>query len=119
MNMPFLLAEDGVCCVEIASHEEHGESWRVLEVTFPPSIHVHCPEQKFYFNDAGYLVRNDYAPEVTRSTAAHYIFDHKNFDGFIFPTHRRVVRRDADNHTLLTAPSTFRLDIESVVLSRD
>jgi len=117
MNMPFLLAEDGVHCEEIAPHEEHGESWRVLEVTFPPGIDVHCPEQKFYFNDAGFLVRNDYAPEVTRSTASHYTFDHRNFDGFIFPTHRRVVRRDANNRTLLTAPSTFRLDIESVVLS--
>jgi hypothetical protein len=50
--------------------------------------------------------------------AAHYTFDHRNFDGFIFPTYRRVVMRDANNHTLLTAPSTFRLDIESVVLSR-
>jgi len=87
-------------------------------LTFPPSIHVHCPEQKFYFNDAGYLVRNDYAPEVTHRIAAHYTFDHKNFDGFIFPSHRRVVLRDANGHTLLTAPSIFRLDIESVVLSR-
>jgi hypothetical protein len=118
MTMPFLLTKDGVRCEEIAPHEEHGESWRALKVTFPPSIHVHCTEQKFYFNDVGYLVRNDYAPDVTRGTAAHYTFDHKNFDGFIFPTHRRVVPRDANNHTLLTAPSTFRLDIESVVLSR-
>ncbi len=119
MTMPFLLTEDGVRCQEIAPHEEHGENWRVLQVTFPPSIHVHCAEQKFYFNDAGYLVRNDYAPDVTRGRAAHYTFDHRNFDGFIFPTHRRVVFRDANNHSLLTAPSIFRLDLESVVLSRD
>src|SRR6201996_3396636 len=119
MTMPFLLAKDGVRCEEIPPHKEHGESWRVLQVTFPPGIHVHCPVQKFYFNDAGYLVRNDYAPEVTRGTAAHYTFDHRNFDGFVFPTLRRVVRRDANNHTLLTAPSTFRLEIESVVVSRD
>ena len=119
MTMPFLLTNDGVRCEEVAPHEEHGESWRVLKVTFPSSIHVHCLEQKFYFNDAGYLVRNDYAPDVSRSTAAHYTFDHRNFDGFIFPTHRRVVRRDANGHTFLTAPSIFRLDIESVVLSRD
>jgi hypothetical protein len=78
---------------------------------------VHCPEQKFYFNEAGYLVRNDYAPDVTRGSAAHYTFDHTNFDGFIFPTHRRVVRREPSGHTLLTAPTIFRLDIQSVVLS--
>jgi hypothetical protein len=118
MNMPFLLTQDGVRCEEIAPHEEHGESWRVLRVTFPPSIHVHCSEQKFYFSDAGYLVRNDYAPDVTHGSAAHYTFDHKNFDGFIFPTHRRVVWRDPDGHTHQTAPSIFRLDVESVVLSR-
>ncbi len=117
MTMPFLLAKDGVRCEEIAPHEEHGESWRVLEVTFPSGIQVHCREQKFYFNDAGHLVRNDYTPEATRGAAAHYTFDHKNFDGFIFPTHRRVVLRDTNDRTLLTAPSIFRLDIESLVLS--
>jgi hypothetical protein len=115
--MPFLLTENGVRVEETGPHEEHGESWRVLKVIFPPGIHVHCPEQKFYFNDEGYLVRNDYAPEVTRGSAAHYTFDHKTFDGFVFPTHRRVVPRDADGRTHLTAPSIFRLDIESIVLS--
>lgn len=119
MTMPFLLAKDGVRCEEIAPHEEHGESWRVLKVTFPAGIHVHCPEQKFYFNDTGYLVRNDYAPEVSGGTAAHYTFDHRNFDSFIYPTHRRVVRRDASGRTFLTGPSIFMLDLESIVLSRD
>lgn len=117
MTMPFLLAGDGVHCEEIAPHEEHGEQWRVLKATFPPGLHMHCSEQKFYFNDAGYLVRNDYAPDVSRGSAAHYTFDHKNFDGFIFPTHRRVVFRDEKNHTHLTGPSIFKLDIESIVVS--
>ena len=117
MTMPFLLTKDGVRSEEIAPHEEHGETWRVLKVTFPSSIPVHCPEQKFYFNDAGHLVRNDYAPEVTRGSAAHYTFDHRNFDGFIFPTFRRVVFREPDGRTRLTGPSIFRLDIASVVLS--
>ena len=117
MTTPFLLADEGVHCREITPHEEHGETWRVLKVDFPAGIHVHCPEQRFYFNDAGYLVRNDYAPEVSHGGAAHYTFDHRNFDGFIFPTHRRVVRREPSGQTLLRAPSIFRLDIESIVLS--
>jgi hypothetical protein len=117
MTMPFLLASDGVRCEEIDAHEEHGERWRVLKVTFPGSVEVHCAEQKFYFNETGYLVRNDYSPEVSRGMAAHYTFDHKTFDGFIVPTHRRVVFRDANGHTHLTGPSIFRLDIESVVIS--
>lgn len=118
MTMPFLLAEDGVQYREVAPHDEHGEQWRVLTVTFPPGMHVHCREQTFYFSDAGYLVRNDYAPDVTGSSAAaHYTFDHATVDGFVFPTHRRVVFRAAGGQTLLTEPSIFRLDIESIVIS--
>jgi hypothetical protein len=117
MTMPFLLAQDGIQCQEAAPHEEHGESWRVLRVAFPPGMHVHCREQKFYFDDAGHLVRNDYAPDVSGGSAAHYTFDHGSFDGFVFPTHRRVVFREADGRTLLAGPSIFRIDIESVVVS--
>lgn len=117
MTMPFLLANDGVQCLETSPHEENGEIWRVLEVTFPPDMHVHCRVQKFYFNEAGHLVRNDYAPDVSGGSAAHYTFDHGNFDGFVFPTHRRVVFREPAGRTLLTAPSIFRLDIESIVVS--
>jgi hypothetical protein len=117
MTMPLLLTESGVQCEEIAQHEEHGESWRVLKVTFPQGMHVHCREQKFYFNDAGYLVRNDYSPDVSGGSAAHYSFDHSSFDGLVFPTHRRVVFREKDGRTLLTGPSIFRLDIESIVVS--
>jgi diadenosine tetraphosphatase ApaH/serine/threonine PP2A family protein phosphatase len=117
MTMPFLLANDGVQCEEIARHEEHGESWRVLTARFPPGIHVHCREQKFYFNDAGHLVRNDYAPEVSGGSAAHYTFDHNSFDGFVIPTHRRVVFREPNGRSRLAGPSIFRLDIESVVIS--
>jgi len=117
MTMPFLLAQDGVQCEEVDPHDEHGESWRVLKATFPPGMHVHCSEQKFYFNDAGYLVRNDYAPEVSQGSAAHYTFDHESFDGFVFPTHRRVVFREPGGRTHLAGPSIFRLDIESIVIS--
>jgi hypothetical protein len=119
MTMPFALTSNGVRCMEVEAHEEHGEHWRVLRVSFPRDTHVHCPEQRFYFNDAGHLVRNDYTPEVSGGSAAHYTFDHKNFDGFVFPTHRRVVFRDVDGRTHLRGASIFRLDIESVVISRD
>jgi len=117
MTMPFLLAQDGIRCEEVAPHEEHGERWQVLKATFPSNMHVHCREQKFYFNDAGYLMRNDYAPDVSGGSAAHYTFDHNSFDGFVFPTHRRVVFRETNGRTHLAGPSIFRLDIESVVIS--
>ncbi|MDY0748102.1 hypothetical protein SNE35_26615 [Paucibacter sp. R3-3] len=117
MTMPFLLAKDGVQCEELAQHQENGETWRVLKASFPSGMHVHCREQKFYFNDAGYLVRNDYSPDVSGGSAAHYSFDHGIFDGFLVPTHRRVVFRDPSDRPHLAAPSIFRLDLESIVIS--
>ncbi len=120
VTMPFLLTQNGVVLEELAPHEEHGETWRALKATFPADLHVHYPVQTFYFDSRGYLVRNDYAPEVSGGGAAsHYTFDHRVFDGFVFPTHRRVVRRDGENRTLLTAPSIFILEVGSVVLTRD
>jgi hypothetical protein len=119
LTMPFLLAENGVTCEELAPHEEHGETWRVLKATFPAGLHVHCPVQTFYFNSQGHLVRNDYAPEVSGGGAAsHYTYDHRFFDDFLFPTHRRVVRRDETGRSLLSAPSIFVLDIGQVVVTR-
>lgn len=43
MTMPFLLANNGVQCEEVAPHEEHGESWRVVRAAFPPSMHCSLP----------------------------------------------------------------------------
>lgn len=116
-TMPFLLTENGVEVEEEPRHEEHGESWRVLKATFPTGMDVHGPVQKFYFDDRGYLVRNDYFTEVSPGTAGHYLYDHKNFDGFIFPTHRRVVIRNGEK-TLLSKPSIFCLDIHDVLINR-
>jgi hypothetical protein len=118
-TMPFLLAQDGVRCEEAEPYAEHGGTWRVLKVTFPPGMDVHCMEQKFYFDDTGLLRRNDYFTDVARGNVAHYTYDHHVFDGFVFPTRRRVVTRDANDHTLLTGPSTFILDISEVVITRN
>lgn len=62
-------------------------------------------------------MRNDYVPEVSGGSAAHCTFDHNSFDGFVFPTHRRMVFRETNGRTLLTGASIFRLDIESLVIS--
>ena len=60
----------------------------------------------FYFNRNGMLVRLDYFTDVAKGTAAHYCYDPRLFDGFVFPTHRRVVKREADRQSVLTGPST-------------
>jgi hypothetical protein len=115
---PFLLATNGVSAVEAEPWEENGETWRVIQARFPESLDTHCEIQRFYFNEKGLLQRHDYFTDVGRGSAAHYVFDHADFDGFIFPTHRRVVPRGDLNKAALSGPSTFLIDLESVVVTR-
>ena len=57
----------------------------------------HNADQLFYYDTDFMLRRMDYAPEVTaNSPVAHYTHDPETFDGFVFPTRRRIHRRDAD-----------------------
>jgi hypothetical protein len=91
---PFLLARPGFVAKELRRHQEGSESWRRLEVTYPADIHTHCRTQVFYFSDDGLLRRHDYATDVAGGVASHYCFDHVDFDGIVFPTLRRVVRRN-------------------------
>jgi hypothetical protein len=76
-----------------------------LGVTFPNTIANHNADQVFYYDDAFMLRRVDYSPDVTENPpVAHYTYGHKTFDGFVFPTRRRVLLRDADgiaNQTLV------------------
>ena len=51
-------------------------------------------EQVFYYDDAFMQRRMDYSPDVTGTPpVAHYAYGHKTFDGFVFPTRRRVLLR--------------------------
>jgi hypothetical protein len=116
-TMPFLLVENGVSVQEEARHKENGEEWRVLKVTFPLSMDAHTAEQRFYFNEKGLLVRNDYFVDVAHGSVAHYVYDHRNFNGFIFPTHRRVVMRDDTNRPLLSGSTIFSIDIHDILIN--
>ena len=118
-TMPFLLANDGVVCEELDPHDESGKTWRVLKASFPDHMDVHCAEQTFYFDEKGHVQRNDYFTDVAKGRVAHYCWDARVFDGFLFPTRRRVVARDADGRPDLSSPSSVWIDVESVVLSRD
>lgn len=118
-TMPFMLTLDGVTTREVGPWEENGQTWRVLEASFDPSIDVHCAVQRFYFDNKGFLVRNDYFTDVAKGHVAHYTTDHKIFDGFVFPTRRRVIARGENNVTATGGPSSVLIDIESLVVSRD
>ena len=84
-------------CPGNRSWTEGRQTWRRLAVTFPATIANHNSEQVFYYDDALMQRRMDYSPDVTGNPpVAHYSYDHRVFDGFVFPTRRLVHLRNAD-----------------------
>ncbi len=97
LTEPFLFTYPGVQAHEIEPWQEEGQTWRRLHVTFPSTVATHNPEQVFYYDAAGMQRRMDYAPEVNGNPpVAHYTSDPKTFGGIVFPTRRRVYRRNPD-----------------------
>ena len=116
LNIPFLLARPGVESEEVEPWREPGETWRRLKVHFPADIATHSTEQTLYLDDQGLLRRQDYTVEVDGTAgAAHYVYDHMEFSGIIFPTKRRVFRRQPDGHPA-PEPLIISIDLDRIVL---
>jgi len=118
LTTPFLFTHAGFELKEVEPHQENGETWRGLQVRFPPDIPTHNNfkiggEQTFFFNDKGLLQRLDYLAVVP---ASHYCFDHTNFKGIVFPTLRRVVPRPASG-PLVNGPTAVLIEITDVVVA--
>jgi hypothetical protein len=97
LTTPFFLAMPGFKIEELEPWDENNEIWRVLRATFPPGIESHCREQEFYFGPDFLLRRHDYQVDVSGGfLAAHYVYDVRDFGGFMFPTRRRAHPRLAD-----------------------
>jgi hypothetical protein len=117
LNIPFLLARPGVESEEVEPWQESGETWRRLKVRFPADIATHSTEQTLYFDLQGLLRRQDYNVEIDGTAgAAHYVYDHKEFSGIVFPTKRRVFRRQPDGHPA-PEPLIISIDLDRIVLS--
>jgi hypothetical protein len=115
---PFLFTYPGVVAREIEPWREAGQTWRRLQVRFPPSIATHNPAQVFYFDSQGLQRRMDYTVEINGSTlVGHYTSRYQSFDGLQVATRRRVFRRNPDNTVNLNLPS-ITLDIHDVELIR-
>ena len=117
LNIPFLLARPGVESEEVEPWQESSETWRRLKVRFPANIATHSTEQTLYFDRRGLLRKQDYNVEIDGTAgAAHYVYDHKEFSGIIFPTKRRVFRRQPDGRPV---PETLiiSIDLDRIVLS--
>lgn len=97
LTEPFVFTHTGVEAWEIEPWLENGERWRRLAVTFPKGIANHNAHQTFYCDDTFMLRRMDYSPDVTGSPpVAHYTYDHRVFDSFVFPTRRLVHLHDCN-----------------------
>jgi hypothetical protein len=98
---PFIFNLPGFGVAETEPWDEAGEVWRRLRVSFPDEIETHSKEQMFYFDTVGLIKRLDYTAEPVGSwaNAAHYCYDHKDFDGLIVPTIRKVFHRKSDGRS--------------------
>ena len=93
--------------------EEH--AGRVLEVRFPDRFPTHSPDQRFHFDERFRLARHDYTALVFGRWArgAHLSSEHREFDGLLVPTKRRVHPR-LPGGRVAPAPVIVSLDVLSV-----
>jgi hypothetical protein len=117
LTEPVLFTLPGVETREIEPWEEDGETWRRLEVTFPDTIASHSKVQTYYFESkTGLQRRMNYDVEVNGwAKVAHYTSEHKDFDGLLVPTRRRVLRRDEQNIAIHDFAAIL-LDVDDVQL---
>ncbi|RDJ26959.1 hypothetical protein DWF00_01950 [Bosea caraganae] len=114
--LPFLLAEPGYEVVDVPSVTHDGETLRGLGARFPDGIHTHTQQQTFYFGADGLLRRHDYEVDVwARTSAAHFLSDYIEVDGFHLPTKRRVHPRASDG-TIQYEFDTVSVDMSEYVL---
>ncbi len=115
LNIPFVLETPGFEVSEGEPLDVDGETWRRLDAIFPEGLHTHCRRQALYFGPDRLLRRHDYHPDVVSSlaNAAHLCDDHREFDGLVFPTRRRVVPRGLRGRPL-RGPSIVTLDVSSI-----
>ncbi|TXI15725.1 MAG: hypothetical protein E6Q67_15130 [Roseateles sp.] len=117
LNLPFLLAWDGVQTEELSPWQEKGQTWRRLRVSFPASIATHSTVQTLYVDEAGLLRRHDYDVEIGGNTpAAHYMDHYTEVQGIKFPTRRRIYPRGPEGQAM-TEPLVVSIDLSNFVLA--
>ncbi|MCJ1325614.1 hypothetical protein MMC10_002277 [Thelotrema lepadinum] len=112
---PFYFTWEGFETREVKRHQEGGQTWRVLEVTYPNGFPAHCKVQRYYYDEQFKLRGLDYSSDILQAgVAAHYCYDGAKVDGLVFPMLRRVVPSQ-DGESILSAPSMVLLNYHSIV----
>jgi hypothetical protein len=118
LNMPFLLAWDGVEVEDAGDWMENGETWRKLTLRFPDTVEVFSKAQAVYVGDDHLVRRLDYDVEIAGDTpGAHYVSDYVTVDGLAFPTRRRIFPRGDDGHAV-PDPLVVEIDLADIQLER-
>ncbi|WP_157006573.1 hypothetical protein [Luteibacter yeojuensis] len=100
-NLPFLLDSSEVRVEPLSPWIEGEETWQVVKVTFPGTMATVASEQLLYFDETGLLRREDYAVEVAGTDpVAHYLDRYETFNGFAFPTRRRIYLKSPEGAPL-------------------
>jgi hypothetical protein len=117
LSEPYSLTLPGVSTEELGEWNENGQTWRRLGVRYPSNIATHSAEQVLYVDPDGLLRRRDYVVDIAAgSPAAHYMDDHREFDGIILPVRRIVYGRDENGHAVPDFV-TVTIDIDDVKVS--
>lgn len=119
LTAPLLLARDDIAVIEGEPWRESGQQWRRLHATFPAQIDTHCRRQTFYVDADGLIRRHDFIAEPVGSwaKAALYCDQHREFDGLLFPTRRRVLPRGPVGR-VLPRPTLLALDFDTIEIER-
>jgi hypothetical protein len=117
LSEPYSLTLPGVHTEEVGEWNEDGQIWRRLAVRYPASIATHSAEQILYVDTDGLLRRRDYGVDIAAgSPAAHYMDDHREFDGLVLPVKRVVYGRDDNGHPVLDVV-LVTIDIDEIAVS--
>jgi hypothetical protein len=117
LTSPFLYTYPGFTTREIEPWHEDGETWRRLEVTFPPHIASHTRTQVTHFGADGLMRRHDYTVDILGgATGANYPGDYREVQGLRMPMSRRIYAYD-NALQKVPEPLLVSIDIASLAFS--
>jgi len=115
LNHPLLLTRDDIEVTDGEPLRSGGETWRRLDVSFPAGLDTHSLRQSFLYDGELRLRRHDYVAEVVGrwAHAAHMCDEHREVDGLLIPTRRRVFPIGPGGRPL-PGPVLVSLDLDEI-----